>query len=111
HLGPPWLKDGEGRDTADSTYFSSANRNKRSVTVDLSSADGQALVRRLAERCDVLVENYKVGDLARHGLSYEQLSAANPRLIYCSVTGYGQDGPYAERPGYDYVFQGEGGLM
>lgn len=111
HWGPPWVGDRDGRDTTDSAYFTSANRNKRSVAVDLARPEGQALIKALASRCDVLVENFKVGDLARYGLSYEDLRAENPRLIYCSVTGYGQDGPYADRPGYDFVFQGEGGLM
>ncbi|GAA4322648.1 CaiB/BaiF CoA-transferase family protein [Pigmentiphaga soli] len=111
HWGPPWVADGEGRPTSDSAYFTSTNRNKRSITVDLSRPEGQALVRELAAGADVLVENFKVGDLARHGLGYEDLRALNPRLVYCSVTGYGQTGPYANRPGYDYVFQGEGGLM
>jgi crotonobetainyl-CoA:carnitine CoA-transferase CaiB-like acyl-CoA transferase len=109
--GPPWVRDDKGKDTTDSTYFTSTNRNKRSITVDLSKPEGQALIRDLAAKADVLVENYKVGDLKRFGLDYEALSRVNPRLIYCSVTGYGQDGPYAMRPGYDYVFQGEGGLM
>src|SRR5690606_36388322 len=90
---------------------SSTNRNKRSIAVDLASPQGQALVRELARECDVLVENYKVGDLARYGLSYADLKSLNPGLIYCSITGYGQDGPYAKRPGYDFIFQGEGGLM
>ncbi|MGG4053960.1 CaiB/BaiF CoA-transferase family protein [Delftia tsuruhatensis] len=111
HWGPPWVGDADGRDTADSAYFTSANRNKRSVAVDLARPEGQALIKAIASRCDVLVENFKVGDLARYGLSYEDLRIENPRLIYCSVTGYGQDGPCADRPGYDFVFQGEGGLM
>ncbi|MFT3804329.1 MAG: CaiB/BaiF CoA-transferase family protein [Burkholderiaceae bacterium] len=111
HWGPPWLKDASGRDSDDSAYFSSANRNKRSLAIDLSSAEGQQIVRELAARSDILVENYKVGDLARYRLSYDELSAINPRLIYCSITGYGQDGPMCHLPGYDFVFQGEGGLM
>ncbi|MHA7599297.1 CaiB/BaiF CoA transferase family protein [Alicycliphilus sp. T452] len=111
HWGPPWIKDEAGEPTTDSAYFSSTNRNKRSIAIDLSKADGQRLIRELAKGCDVLVENYKVGDLKRHGLSYEDLKAVNPALIYCSVTGYGQDGPCAEKPGYDFIFQGEGGLM
>lgn len=110
-FGPPFLKDHEGRDTTESAFFISANRNKRSITVDLSRPEGQALVRRLAARCDVLIENYKVGDLQRYGLDYESLRAVNPRLIYCSVTGFGQTGPYAARPGYDTVFQAMSGLM
>lgn len=111
HWGPPWIADKNGDSTNDSAYFSSANRNKRSIAIDLSKPQGQALIRDLVAECDVLVENYKVGDLARYGLAYEDLQAINPRLIYCSITGYGQDGPYAKRPGYDFVFQGEGGLM
>jgi crotonobetainyl-CoA:carnitine CoA-transferase CaiB-like acyl-CoA transferase len=111
HWGPPWIQDESGNATTDSAYFSSTNRNKRSVAIDLSTPSGQQLVKELAKKCDVLAENYKVGDLKRYGLSYEDLKAVNPRLIYCSVTGYGQDGPYAEKPGYDFIFQGEGGLM
>jgi crotonobetainyl-CoA:carnitine CoA-transferase CaiB-like acyl-CoA transferase len=111
HWGPPWVRDGEGNSTGDSAYFTSTNRNKRSIAIDLSTEQGQRLVRELACKADVLVENYKVGDLKRYGLSYEDLSELNPRLVYCSITGYGQTGPYAERPGYDFIFQGEGGLM
>ena len=109
--GPPWLPDANGEPTRDSTYFSSANRNKRSITIDLACASGAALVRRLAERADVLIENYKVGDLARRGLDYATLAKVNPRLVYCSITGFGQTGPLRERPGYDYIFQAVGGLM
>ncbi len=109
--GPPFLKDAQGRETAESSYFLSANRAKKSITVDIATADGQALIRRLAAECDVLVENYKVGTLARYGLGHAQLAEINPRLIYCSLTGFGQDGPYAPLPGYDFVFQGMGGLM
>ena len=109
--GPPWVKDGEGGDTRDSTYYTSTNRNKRSITIDIAKPAGQALVRELAAQADVLLENYKVGDLKRYGLGYEDLSTINPRLIYCSVTGFGQSGPSAQRPGYDFIFQGEGGLM
>jgi len=111
HWGPPWIKNGEGDPTRDSAYFTSANRNKRSVAINMATPQGQALLRELAAQADVLVENYKVGDLARYQLSYADLRELNPRLIYCSVTGYGQDGPYAKRPGYDFIFQGEGGLM
>ena len=110
-FGPPFLKDADGKDTLQSAFFISANRNKKSVTIDLSKAAGQDLVRRLAAKSDVLVENYKVGDLKRYGLDYESLRAINPRLVYCSVTGFGQTGPYAARPGYDPVFQAMGGLM
>jgi crotonobetainyl-CoA:carnitine CoA-transferase CaiB-like acyl-CoA transferase len=109
--GPPWLPDAKGERSADSTYFSSANRNKRSIAIDLGADAGVALVRQLASQADVLIENYKVGDLARRGLDYAQLSALNPRLVYCSITGFGQTGPLKERPGYDYIFQGVGGLM
>ena len=111
HWGPPWIRDGAGEETRDSAYFASTNRNKRSIAIDLSSPQGRDLVRELAKQSDILIENYKVGDLRRYGLSYEDLAEINPRLIYCSVTGYGQDGPYASRPGYDLIFQGEGGLM
>ncbi|HZM48441.1 MAG TPA: CaiB/BaiF CoA-transferase family protein [Burkholderiales bacterium] len=110
-FGPPWLKDAAGKDTTESAYFASANRGKKSVTVNLSKPEGQDIVRRIAARCDVLLENYKFGDLARYGLGYEDLRKINPRLIYCSVTGFGQTGPYAERPGYDFMIQGMAGLM
>ncbi|MCD6732523.1 MAG: CoA transferase [Burkholderiaceae bacterium] len=109
--GPPWLKDEDGRDTAESAYFLCTNRNKRSVAIDLASPDGRAMVRRLAGKADVLIENFKLGGLAQYGLDYASLAAANPRLIYCSITGFGQDGPYAARAGYDFLIQGMGGLM
>jgi crotonobetainyl-CoA:carnitine CoA-transferase CaiB-like acyl-CoA transferase len=110
--GPPFLKDAEGRETRDSSsYFLCTNRGKQSVTVDLASPEGQEIIRRLARDADVLVENYKVGTLARWGLAYDDLRKINPRLVYCSITGFGQNGPYAALPGYDYVFQGMGGLM
>ncbi len=109
--GPPWLRDGAGRDTKESAYYLSVNRNKKSVTLDLSKAEGQRIARELAGKCDVLIENYKVGTLKKYGLSYEDLKQDNPSLVYCSVTGFGQDGPYAARPGYDFIFQGMGGLM
>ena len=109
--GTPFLKDAKGRETSDSSYFLSANRGKQSVTVDFSRAEGQAIIRQLARDADVLVENYKVGTLARYGLGYEDLVKINPRLVYCSVSGFGQNGPHAALPGYDYVFQGRGGLM
>jgi crotonobetainyl-CoA:carnitine CoA-transferase CaiB-like acyl-CoA transferase len=108
--GPPFVKakpDARG----DSAYFLSANRNKESITCDIAKPEGQALIRRLAAVSDIVVENYKVGTLARYGLAYDDLKAVNPRLIYCSITGFGQTGPYAPRPGYDFVFQGMGGLM
>jgi crotonobetainyl-CoA:carnitine CoA-transferase CaiB-like acyl-CoA transferase len=110
-FGPPWLKDAHGSDTRESAYFACANRGKKSITVDLAKPAGSRLVRDLAARCDVLIENYKFGDLARYGLAYADLRQANPRLIYCSVTGFGQTGPYRERPGYDFMIQGMGGLM
>ncbi|MCT9127173.1 CaiB/BaiF CoA transferase family protein [Cupriavidus gilardii] len=109
--GPPFLKDAQGRETADSSYFLSANRGKKSITVDLAVPEGQQLIRALAREADVVVENYKVGTLARYGLGYDDLRALNPRLVYCSITGFGQSGPYAALPGYDFVFQGMGGLM
>jgi crotonobetainyl-CoA:carnitine CoA-transferase CaiB-like acyl-CoA transferase len=109
--GPPWLQDADGKETRESAYYLSVNRGKKSVTVDFSRPDGQRLLRDLAVRSDVLVENYKVGDLARHGLAYADLRGINPRLVYCSLTGFGQTGPYAQRPGYDFLFQGMGGLM
>ena len=110
-FGPPWVKDGEGRETGDSAYFTSANRGKKSITVNVAKAEGQQLIRALARECDVLIENYKHGDLARYGLGYDDLKSVNPRLVYCSVTGFGQTGPYRERPGYDFMIQGMGGMM
>ena len=109
--GPPWWQDGEGKETHESAYFLSVNRGKKSVTLDLSHPEGQRIARELAAKSDVMIENYKVGTLARYGLGYEEIHAINPRIVYCSVTGYGQDGPLASRPGYDFVFQGMGGLM
>lgn len=111
HWGPPYFRTTDGRETRDATYFASANRNKRSVGVDIASAEGAELIRSLAVQCDVFIENFKVGDLARYGLDYASIRAVNPGIIYCSITGYGQSGPYASRPGYDFVFQAEGGLM
>jgi crotonobetainyl-CoA:carnitine CoA-transferase CaiB-like acyl-CoA transferase len=108
--GPPFLKDAQGADT-EAAYYLGTNRNKRSVTCDIAQPAGQALVRALAAHCDVFVENFKVGDMARYGLDYASLKAINPRLVYCSVTGFGQNGPYADRAGYDYAIQGMGGLM
>jgi crotonobetainyl-CoA:carnitine CoA-transferase CaiB-like acyl-CoA transferase len=109
--GPPYLKDADGRDTSEAAYFLGANRNKRSLAVDLASPQGQAIVRRLAGQVDVLVENFKVGDLARYGLDATSLLAEHPGLVICSITGFGQTGPYADRAGYDYAVQGMGGLM
>jgi crotonobetainyl-CoA:carnitine CoA-transferase CaiB-like acyl-CoA transferase len=110
-FGPPWVKDRQGRETKDSAYFTSANRGKKSITVNVAAPRGQALIRALARECDVLIENYKHGDLARYGLGYDDLKSVNPRLIYCSITGFGQTGPYRERPGYDFMIQGMGGMM
>src|SRR5688572_2392315 len=109
--GPPFLRDATGGDTTESAYFLCANRNKRSLTVDIAQPAGQSIIRRLAATCDVLVENFKVGDMARHGLDATTLRELNPRLVYCSITGFGQDGPYAQRAGYDVAVQGLGGLM
>lgn len=109
--GPPFLKDGNGVDTNESAYYLSANRNKRSVEADMATPQGAALIRELAAVSDILVENFKVGGLAKYGLDYASLKAINPRLIYCSITGFGQDGPFAQRPGYDFMIQGMGGLM
>ena len=110
-FGPPWVKDRDGRETKDSAYFTAANRGKKSVTVNLASSPGQALVRELAVMSDVLIENYKFGDLARYGLGYDDLAQLNPRLVYCSVTGFGHTGPQREHPGYDFMIQGMGGMM
>ena len=109
--GPPYLKDAEGGDTRESAYYLSANRGKRSLAIDFSQPEGQALIRRLATQADVLVENFKVGGLARYGLGYDELSALNPRLVYLSISAFGQDGPDAAKPGYDAMVQGMGGLM
>ena len=110
-MGPPFLKDTAGHDTRESPILLATNRNKKSITLDLAKPEGQDIVRRLAALSDVVVENFKVGDLKRYGLDHESLSAVNPRLVYCSVTGFGQTGPYAPRPGYDSIFQAMGGLM
>jgi len=109
--GPPFLQDAQGQDTGEAAYYLGTNRNKRSVTCDIAQPEGQRIVRELAARCDVFVENFKVGDMARYGLDYPSLRQVNPRLVYCSVTGFGQTGPYRERAGYDYAVQGMGGLM
>ena len=108
---PPFLKDEAGNVTKESAYFCAANRGKKSITINISKPEGQQLVRELAKDCDVLIENYKVGDLARYGLGYEDIKAFNPGIIYCSVTGFGQTGPDKDRPGYDFMAQGMGGLM
>ena len=109
--GPPFLKDAYGENTSEAAYYLSANRNKRSVTIDFTQPEGQRLVRELAARSDIVIENFKVGGLAAYGLDYTSLKAVNPRLIYCSITGFGQTGPYAKRAGYDFMIQGLGGLM
>ncbi|RZI86946.1 MAG: CoA transferase [Pseudomonas sp.] len=109
--GPPFLKDAYGENTSEAAYYLSANRNKRSVTIDFTQPEGQRLVRELAARSDIVIENFKVGGLAAYGLDYASLKAVNPRLIYCSITGFGQTGPYAKRAGYDFMIQGLGGLM
>lgn len=109
--GPPFLKDAQGRDTNESAYYLSVNRGKKSVTLDISKPEGQRIARELASRCEVLLENYKVGGLAKYGLGYDDVRKINPRIVYCSITGFGQTGPHAHRPGYDFIFQGMGGLM
>ncbi|WP_462401573.1 CaiB/BaiF CoA transferase family protein [Pseudomonas sp. Marseille-QA0332] len=109
--GPPFLRDAQGRSTSEAAYYLCANRNKRSVTIDFTRAEGQRLVRELAARSDIVLENFKVGGLTAYGLDYESLKAENPHLIYCSITGFGQTGPYASRAGYDFLIQGLGGLM
>jgi len=109
--GPPFLKDAAGNDTTDAAYYMGTNRNKRSITCDIASEKGQEIIRALALVSDVFIENFKVGDMARYGLDFASLSKINPRLVYCSVTGFGQTGPYRERAGYDYAVQGIGGLM
>ena len=109
--GPPFLKDAQGRDTHEAAYYLACNRGKRSVAIDFTTAEGARLVRELARDADVLVENYKVGGLAKVGLDHASLAAANPRLVYCSITGFGQRGPYAERAGYDFIIQGMSGFM
>jgi len=109
--GPPYAPDADGNDTSEAAYYLSANRGKRSVTVDIASSEGQALLRELVLHCDVVLENFKVGHLKRYGLDYESLKALKPDLVYCSITGFGQDGPYAHRAGYDFLIQGMGGLM
>ncbi len=109
--GPPFLRDADGKDTHEAAYYLAANRGKRSVTLDISSPEGQAIVRDLVRHCDVVLENYKVGQLKKYGLDYESLRQVKPDLVYCSITGFGQDGPYAQRAGYDFIVQGMGGFM
>ncbi|WP_217477488.1 CaiB/BaiF CoA transferase family protein [Stutzerimonas stutzeri] len=111
HWGPPYLKDQQGENTSEAAYYLSANRNKQSLTLDFTKPEGQRIIRDLVAQCDVLLENFKVGGLAAYGLDYESLKAINPKLVYCSITGFGSDGPYAARAGYDFMIQGLGGLM
>jgi crotonobetainyl-CoA:carnitine CoA-transferase CaiB-like acyl-CoA transferase len=111
HWGPPWLADGAGQPTPEAAYYLCTNRNKRSLTVDMTTPEGQAIIRELAAGADVVIENFKVGGLGPYGLDYASLRALNPQLVYCSITGFGQDGPYAARAGYDFLIQGMGGLM
>ena len=111
HYGPPWVKDPEGNDTDECPFFLAANRGKRSVTIDIGSKEGQELIRRMVAHCDVFIENYRVGTLQRSGLGYEDLKKIKPDLVYCSITGFGQDGPYKDRAGYDSVLQAMSGIM
>ncbi|MGR4868450.1 CaiB/BaiF CoA transferase family protein [Variovorax sp. LARHSF232] len=111
HWGPPFLKDAQGQDTDQASYFTCCNRNKRSVTIDMASGEGQQLLKKMAQEADILVENFKTGGLRQYGLDYESLREANPRLIYCSVTGFGHDGPHAQRAGYDLMIQATSGMM
>ena len=110
-FAPPFLTDSLGRETTESAYFAGCNRNKRSVALDIAKPAGQAALKRLIARADAVVENFKTGALAKYGLGYDDLRAAHPRLVYCSITGFGQTGPYADRPGYDFLIQGIGGIM
>lgn len=109
--GPPFVKDAEGEDSTTAAYYLSANRNKRSLTIDIATEEGQALARRIAAECDIFVENFKVGGLKRYGLDYDSIRQVKPDILYCSITGFGQTGPYAPRAGYDYLAQGMGGIM
>ena len=111
HWGPPFARDAQGKDTAETAYFIAINRNKQSITVDISQPEGQDIIRKLAAQSDVVIENYKVGQLKKFGLDYDSLKQVKPDLIYCSITGFGQTGPYARRPGYDFIVQGMGGFM
>lgn len=111
HWGPPYLKDRKGNNTEDAAYFMAANRGKRSVALDITQENDQKLIHQLAQKADVILENYKVGGLKKYGLDYDSLKRDNPRLVYCSITGFGQTGPYSQRAGYDFMIQGMGGLM
>ena len=109
--GPPWMKDDAGQETREAAYYQSTNRNKLSVAIDIATPEGQALIKALIQDTDVVIENYKAGSLKKYGLDYASLSEINPKLVYCSITGFGQTGPRAEEPGYDFIIQGMGGLM
>lgn len=109
--GPPWMKDDAGQETREAAYYQSTNRNKLSVAIDIANSEGQALIKALIQDTDVVIENYKAGSLKKYGLDYASLSEINPKLVYCSITGFGQNGPRAEEPGYDFIIQGMGGLM
>ncbi|MDN5419088.1 MAG: CoA transferase [Acinetobacter sp.] len=109
--GPPWMKDDVGQETREAAYYQSTNRNKLSVAIDIANPEGQALIKALIQETDVVIENYKAGSLKKYGLDYASLSEINPKLVYCSITGFGQNGPRAEEPGYDFIIQGMGGLM
>ena len=109
--GPPYLKDAAGNDTSEAGYYLSCNRGKKSLTLDIATKEGQDIIRKLAAKSDVVLENYKVGQLKKYGLGYDDLAAINPKLVYCSITGFGQTGPWSRRPGYDFIIQGLGGLM
>ena len=109
--GPPWMRDQQGKATRESGYYQSANRNKSSVAIDMATQDGQRLLQQMVKTADILIENFKAGSLKKYGLDYETLKHINPKLIYCSITGFGQDGPRAEEPGYDFIIQGMSGLM
>ncbi len=111
HWGPPYLKDRDGNDTKDAAYFFSANRGKQSISIDITQAEGQQQIKELIATADVVIENYKLGGLAKYGLDYESVKVINPSLVYCSITGFGQTGPYAKRAGYDFMIQAMGGLM
>ena len=111
HWGPPFAKDAQGKETDESAYFICINRNKRSITIDIAKPEGQDIIRKLAVESDVVIENYKVGGLVKYGLDYESLKRLKPDLVYCSITGFGQTGPFANRPGYDFIVQGMGGFM
>ena len=111
HWGPPFLKDAAGKDTQESAYYLSCNRNKKSITVDISKPEGQKIIRNLAQKSDVLIHNFKVGGLEKYGLGYEALHKEFPRLIYTAITGFGQSGPLSTEPGYDLMAQAMGGLM